>query len=596
MRGAGRTSGERVNALAPKGVSLFAMSAANVAPRLLHSFALAAVASFHVDLWWIAAWFTAVAVSLAYGMHLRRAIEARGAKKVGGGLEGSIVFNALFSTLLQSAIGIVLWSTGSASAQMIAVVSTFISAAYVLLQYYADLRTFRLLLAPYLVILAWMAGDLMLGSGWEGAVGFAAAAAITGNLFWLARRSLDRSRNALRAARADAREKEAAAEAANAAKSAFLATMSHEIRTPLNGVLGMAQAMAAGKLAEVQRERLSVIHSSGESLLAILNDVLDLSKIEAGKLELECVEFDLGEVARGAYSAFTALANKKGLSFALDIDAARGRYRGDPTRLRQILYNLISNALKFTEQGEIRVTAAYQEGRLTLSVADTGVGISPQNLGKLFGKFDQLDSSMSRRFGGTGLGLSICRQLAELMGGEIEVESQVGHGSRFTLRLPVEQVGGEKPQATLAPAPPQELRPVALRVLAAEDNAVNQLVLKTLLHQLGVEPVVVENGQAAVDAWEAGDWDVILMDIQMPGMDGVTAASRIRAREAATGRRRTPIVALTANAMSHQVDQYRAAGMDTHVAKPIEAQALFRALMEIAEPGPAPAARAAGAA
>ncbi|MDB5435394.1 MAG: hybrid sensor histidine kinase/response regulator [Phenylobacterium sp.] len=375
------------------------------------------------------------------------------------------------------------------------------------------------------------------------------------------------------------REKEA-----NAAKSAFLATMSHEIRTPLNGVLGMAQAMAGDDLSARQRERLGVIRQSGETLLAILNDVLDLSKIEAGKLQLEEIEFDLAEVARGAYSAFTALASQKGLSFGLDMERARGRYLGDPTRLRQILYNLISNALKFTEHGGIRVTAVFQDGTLELAVADTGVGIPPENLAKLFAKFDQLDSSTTRRFGGTGLGLAICRELAQLMGGEIEVESELGLGSRFSVRAPLTHVGSERSSVEVQPTPAAEGEPLALRVLAAEDNAVNQLVLKTLLHQMGVEPTVVDNGQAAVEAWEAAHWDVILMDVQMPVMDGLTATARIRQTERLQGRARTPIVALSANAMSHQVSQYLAAGMDSHVAKPIDAAALFEALRCAVEP------------
>src|SRR4029077_9141871 len=245
----------------------------------------------------------------------------------------------------------------------------------------------------------------------------------------------------------------------------FLATMSHEIRTPLNGVLGMAQAMAGDALSDRQRDRLSVIHRSGEALVAILNDVLDLSKIEAGKLELEQLEFEMGEVARGAYSAFTALANKKGLSFALDIERARGRYIGDPTRLRQILYNLISNALKFTEQGEIRVTAVREDDVLVLSVRDTGLGIPEENLSRLFGKFDQLDSSTTRRFGGTGLGLSICRELAHLMDGDIAVDSRLGEGSCFTLRLNLPRIGDAKPPAALAPAAPPELKSAHIRVL-----------------------------------------------------------------------------------------------------------------------------------
>jgi signal transduction histidine kinase/AmiR/NasT family two-component response regulator len=373
------------------------------------------------------------------------------------------------------------------------------------------------------------------------------------------------------------RAAQARAEAANAAKSAFLATMSHEIRTPLNGVLGMAQAMGAEKLSGRQREQLGVIRKSGESLLAILNDILDLSKIEAGKLELEIVDFDLSEVARGAYSAFTAIASKKGLSFDLDTRAAAGRYRGDPSRLRQILYNLISNALKFTERGEIQVTAVYQAGGLSITVRDTGAGISPENLNRLFQKFDQLDSSTTRRFGGTGLGLAICRELATLMGGQITVESTLGKGSAFSLHIPLERLGDESAPAS-APPSDSDVARLALRVLAAEDNAVNQLVLKTLLQQLGLDPHVVEDGEAAVAAWESADWDVILMDVQMPVMDGMAATTVIRAREAATGRPRTPIIALTANAMSHQVVEYLQIGMDGHVAKPITVADLYAAL------------------
>jgi signal transduction histidine kinase/CheY-like chemotaxis protein len=376
-------------------------------------------------------------------------------------------------------------------------------------------------------------------------------------------------------------EAKAAAEDANIAKSAFLATMSHEIRTPLNGVLGMAQAMAADELTDIQHDRLDVIRQSGEALLAILNDILDLSKIEAGKLEIEEIDFDLAEIARGAHATFTALANKKGLSFALDIDKAHGVYRGDPTRLRQVLYNLISNALKFTETGEIRVTARYERKSLVMSVTDTGIGMSPEVVDSLFAKFSQADASTTRRFGGTGLGLAICRQLAELMGGEIGVQSVEGQGTTFTLKIPLKRVGSAK-VVSLADVPaaaecsdPQALE---IRVLAAEDNTVNQLVLKTLLHQIGVDPVVVENGALAVEAWENGEWDVILMDVQMPIMDGPSATRAIRAAEAASGRPRTPIIALTANAMSHQIAEYLVCGMDGHVTKPIEAMKLFQAL------------------
>jgi signal transduction histidine kinase/CheY-like chemotaxis protein len=380
------------------------------------------------------------------------------------------------------------------------------------------------------------------------------------------------------------RAAQAKAEAANAAKSAFLATMSHEIRTPLNGVLGMAQAMGAEQLSGRQRERLAVIRQSGEALLTILNDVLDLSKIEAGKLELEIVDFNLGEVARGAYSAFTAIAAKKGLAFVLEVGPAEGRYRGDPSRIRQVLFNLVSNAVKFTEAGEIRVAGRYDDGQLVLDVHDTGPGIAPENVSKLFGKFDQLDSSTTRRFGGTGLGLAICRELAQLMGGTISVESTPGAGSTFTLAIPLSRLGDETAPLP-APPPGEEVEPMSLRVLAAEDNAVNQLVLRTLLHQMGLDPHVVEDGAAALAAWESAEWDLILMDVQMPIMDGIAATAAIRTRERETGRPRTPIIALTANAMAHQVQEYRDAGMDGHVSKPIEVSALYAELCAVLEAG-----------
>jgi signal transduction histidine kinase/ActR/RegA family two-component response regulator len=494
----------------------------------------------------------------------------------------AITVNSAFSALLQVAMLLALWRTGAPMAQLFAVVIGFVGASYILLLYYSDLKLFRLLLAPYAALMLFIGWDLAgrLGLGRGDMVAVAAGLLAVVQFFYLARRQLERSRKIQRSARRRAQKGEFAAEAANSAKSAFLATMSHEIRTPLNGVLGMTQAMAADELSDLQRERLTVIHRSGEALLAILNDVLDLSKIEAGRLELETIEFDLGELAQGAYSAFTALANKKGLSFALDMGAARGRYLGDPTRVRQILYNLISNALKFTDQGEIRVTARRDGECLAICVADTGVGISPEHLVRLFQKFDQLDSSTTRRFGGTGLGLAICRELVQLMGGEIQVESRLGEGSKFVVRLPLPRVGEERVAPQLAPPAVADVQPLRLRVLAAEDNAVNQLVLKTLLHQLGVEPTVVEDGAAAVEAWRASVWDVILMDIQMPVMDGLAATAAIRRLEADTGRQRTPIVALTANAMAHQVEAYVAAGMDGHVAKPIDAVQLFQALSD----------------
>jgi PAS domain S-box-containing protein len=374
------------------------------------------------------------------------------------------------------------------------------------------------------------------------------------------------------------------AEAANKAKSDFLATMSHEIRTPLNGVLGMARAMATDQLSDLQRERLEIIRQSGESLLALLNDVLDLSKVEAGKLELDEAPFDIGELARQAHAAFGAVAQGKDLSFELTVsEAARGTYLGDAVRVRQILSNLIANALKFTDHGGARVMIDRTRRGLTLQVSDTGIGIPADRLGALFHKFEQADRSTTRRFGGTGLGLAICRELAELMGGRVKAASKVGAGTTFTVSLPLKRLGGEAPVSmpqpvAAEPAPPPAAEGPPLRVLAAEDNKVNQLVLRTLLNQAGVEPVIVDDGKAALEAWEQGPWDVILMDVQMPVMDGPTAATAIRRRERETGRPATPIIALTANVMSHQIKDYERAGMNGWVAKPIEVAALFAAL------------------
>jgi PAS domain S-box-containing protein len=372
------------------------------------------------------------------------------------------------------------------------------------------------------------------------------------------------------------------AEAATRAKSAFLATMSHEIRTPLNGVLGMAQAMAMGEVTDQQRERLEVIRQSGESLLAILNDVLDLSKIEAGKLELEQAEFDIDELSGGAIGAFAATAQAKGLSFELKVERqARGVYRGDSVRVRQILYNLVSNALKFTETGGVKVVVSRKTKLLSIAVSDTGIGVATEKLASLFQKFEQADASTTRRYGGTGLGLAICRDLVELMGGSIRGESSLGAGATFVADLPLTRVAASA--ARTAPPAAERREPtegVALRVLAAEDNGMNQLVLRTLLEQVGVEPVIVGNGREAVAAWAREPWDLILMDVQMPEMDGPTATGMIRARERAEGRPRTPIVALTANAMAHQVSEYLQSGMDDFVAKPIEAGRLYAVIQD----------------
>lgn len=369
------------------------------------------------------------------------------------------------------------------------------------------------------------------------------------------------------------------AEAANLAKSTFLATMSHEIRTPLNGILGMGQVLAKEDLTERQHGQVKVILQSGELLLSLLNDLLDISKIEAGKLTIEEGEVDLAEIARAVFANLQAMAAGKDVAVTLDIaPEAEGLFKGDPTRVRQIVTNLASNALKFTSHGLVALVVSNADGQLRVAVRDTGIGIAAGKIGDLFQKFTQADPSITRRFGGTGLGLAISRELARLMGGDITIESEEGAGSTFTASLPLARSETPRQAAAAAAAEAEFDDPGALRILVAEDNPVNQIVIQTMLQQVGLVPVVVNDGQEAVEAWRTANWDLILMDAQMPVMDGLTATRVIRQEEAGRGGPRTPILALTANVMADHLAAYSAAGMDGLVGKPIDAAKLFLAM------------------
>ena len=361
--------------------------------------------------------------------------------------------------------------------------------------------------------------------------------------------------------------------------------MSHEIRTPLNGVLGMTHLLTATARPD-QETWLNVIRRSGESLLAILNDILDHARIEAGRLSLTVADFDLHACLFTVLEQHRASAMAQGLELRLDFEAGlAGLWSGDEQRLRQVLANLVANAVKFTERGEVVMTAAASASGVRISVRDTGIGIEADALERIFARFVQADASTTRRFGGAGLGLAISRDLVGLMGGSISVESQPAAGSVFSIDVPLAPV-------TTAAAPAVELcantQAGDVCFLVAEDYPINQLLLQALLEPLTGDVHIVDDGQAAVEAFEARQFDVVLLDIQMPRLNGPDAARAMRRIEAREGRPRVPIIAVTANVMPDQIEDYFRCGIDAVVPKPIQPTTLYRAIEQTRAPvGPA---------
>ncbi len=377
------------------------------------------------------------------------------------------------------------------------------------------------------------------------------------------------------------------AEAAAEAKAIFLANMSHELRTPMNGIIGMVDILKRTKLTDAQYEYLNIIESSGENLLSIINDILDLSKIEAGHMELETIPFSLHDEVRRVANIMQVIANKKKLSVKLHIGKEVPPYvKGDPVRMKQIIINLVNNAIKFTEKGNITISVekkSAEDGKaqILFKIMDTGIGISPEGQKKLFQSFSQVDKSTTRKYGGTGLGLMISKNLTQMMGGEIGVESVEGIGSTFWFTISMElsdEKSCEKQHRADDDTVHEDKIHVQpkLNILLVEDNKINQKVAMLNLNNLGYQVDIANNGKEAVEKFQNGGYDLIFMDVQMPEMDGVEACKKIRELENnSDSTKKIPIIAMTANTSEDERKKYMEAGMDDYISKPFKQKELI---------------------
>ncbi|RMJ06030.1 Autoinducer 2 sensor kinase/phosphatase LuxQ [Marinobacter litoralis] len=369
------------------------------------------------------------------------------------------------------------------------------------------------------------------------------------------------------------------------ARANFLASMSHEIRTPLNGMLGMLGLAVEDESDPRQKSRIEIASKAGENLLDLLNDILDISKVEAGKLSLELIPFSARELISDCTTLHAQQARRKHIALVNEIDGDLPEYfLGDPTRTRQVLNNLLSNAIKFTERGKVKVKASHSSGKLRIEVIDTGIGMSREGLHKIFSPFSQADTDTTRLYGGTGLGLTLCRQLVDRMNGRIEVDSTPGKGTHFTVTLPLPVHDKPIEEKTRPEETSSDSMPL-LKILLVEDNHVNQLVASAILRRMGHKVDNAENGQRAIEALKRESYDLVLMDCQMPVMDGYEATREIRRNP---HWKNLPVIAVTANVMQGDKEECLASGMDDYITKPYNREELKAAIVRWAPPLPAP--------
>lgn len=535
------------------------------------------------SVWW--------ALTLAAGA-VRGWIEKRLAGQVGKDYPLTFQVVAIFAGLFWASAPALAWFSGHPFGHALAIAYLISGYFLVFSQLRQSPKQALLISSPYSVVLCWIVASLWgQPDFWPfvAIIPFAAAGLVVHLIVGLvaqAQISDAQARQTLLIRELEqARDK---AEAANRAKSAFLGVISHELRTPMNGVLGAAQLLSSTRLDPTQKEYVSIVRNSGDSLLALLNDILDLTKIEADRMALEAIDVDMAELVGRVGSTWTARAKEKSIGYEVEITPdAPAVICGDPTRLSQILHNLLSNALKFTETGEVRLKVdaeriSQSRAKVSFSVFDTGPGIAGEDLERLFQPFTQLDASSTRRFGGTGLGLTICRRLAQLMGGELTVESTVGKGSCFTLSAEFDIRAWAAPQIE-APLTAALSEGESLRVLVVEDHPVNRMIIEAWLASAGHVATAAENGEKALEACDIDRYDLILMDVNMPVMDGLTATRRLRAAGGPNGE--TAVVVLSASARSEDHDAGIAAGADAYLDKPIDFKRLAGLMNRLAELG-----------